>query len=101
MAAEGIRVRLSGQDSQRGTFSQRHAVLHDDEDGHQYMPLAHLDADQAPVEIFNSPLSEAGVLVFWLMRISLPLSGGLDRSGRAARPRPRCRGLAGRSRGPR
>jgi 2-oxoglutarate dehydrogenase E1 component len=64
LATEGIRVRLSGQDSQRGTFSQRHAVLHDYENGHQHLPLAHLDADQAPVEIFNSPLSEAGVLGF-------------------------------------
>ncbi|HUY33195.1 MAG TPA: 2-oxoglutarate dehydrogenase E1 component [Pirellulales bacterium] len=63
-ASEGIRVRLSGQDSQRGTFSQRHAVLHDYETGRGYMPLAHLDADQAPVEIYNSPLSEAGVLGF-------------------------------------
>ena len=64
LAAEGIRVRLSGQDSGRGTFSQRHAVLHDTEDGHTYMPLQHLAPDQAPVEIFNSPLSEAGVLGF-------------------------------------
>ena len=63
LAAEGLRVRLSGQDSERGTFSQRHAVLHDVEDGHTYMPLAHLQ-DAAPVEIYNSPLSETGVLGF-------------------------------------
>ena len=63
LAAEGLRVRLSGQDSERGTFSQRHAVLHDVEDGHTYMPLAHLK-DAAPVEIYNSPLSETGVLGF-------------------------------------
>ncbi|HEV3007248.1 MAG TPA: 2-oxoglutarate dehydrogenase E1 component, partial [Pirellulales bacterium] len=64
LAVEGFRVRLSGQDSQRGTFSQRHAVLHDYENGQAYLPLAHLGADQAPVEIYNSPLSEAGVLGF-------------------------------------
>lgn len=64
LATEGIRVRLSGQDSARGTFSQRHAVLHDIEDGHTYVPLQHLAPGQAPVEIFNSPLSEAGVLGF-------------------------------------
>ena len=64
LASEGVRVRLSGQDTARGTFSQRHAVLHDVENGRQYMPLNHLTADQAPVEIYNSPLSEAGVLGF-------------------------------------
>jgi 2-oxoglutarate dehydrogenase E1 component len=64
LAAEGHRVRLSGQDSTRGTFSQRHAVLHDYHDGHRYCPLQHVAPDQAPVEIYNSPLSEAGVLGF-------------------------------------
>jgi 2-oxoglutarate dehydrogenase E1 component len=64
LATEGYRVRLSGQDSQRGTFSQRHAVMHDVEDGHTYTPLQNLSPDQAPVEIFNSPLSEQGVLGF-------------------------------------
>ncbi len=64
LAKMGIRVRLSGQDSQRGTFSHRHAVLHDSEDGHTHAPLQHLAPDQAPVEIYNSPLSEAGVLGF-------------------------------------
>ena len=64
LAAEGIRVRLTGQDTERGTFSQRHAVLHDVEDGQTYMPLQHLAPNQAPVEIYNSPLSEAGVLGF-------------------------------------
>ncbi len=61
---EGYRVRLSGQDSARGTFSQRHAVLHDYQDGHRYMPLAHISKGQAPIEIINSPLSESGVLGF-------------------------------------
>ena len=64
LAVEGHRVRLSGQDSCRGTFSQRHAMLHDCEDGHTHMPLQHLDSKQAPVEIYNSPLSEAAVLGF-------------------------------------
>lgn len=64
LAESGHRIRLSGQDSTRGTFSQRHAVLHDHIDGHRYMPLAHLGPNQAEVEIINSPLSEAGVLGF-------------------------------------
>ncbi|HUS36915.1 MAG TPA: 2-oxoglutarate dehydrogenase E1 component [Verrucomicrobiae bacterium] len=57
-------VRLSGQDVGRGTFSHRHAILHDYEDGHRYIPLQHLDPKQAPVQIYNSPLSEIGVLGF-------------------------------------
>lgn len=64
VTADGYRVRMSGQDTVRGTFSHRHSVLHDQEDGRTYMPLAHVADDQAPVEIFNSPLSEAGVLGF-------------------------------------
>jgi 2-oxoglutarate dehydrogenase E1 component len=64
LATEGVRVRLSGQDSGRGTFSQRHAVLHDFQDGRLYVPLQHLAAAQAPVEFLNSPLSETGVLGF-------------------------------------
>jgi 2-oxoglutarate dehydrogenase E1 component len=64
LAVEGVRIRLSGQDAARGTFSQRHAVLYDHESGKPYMPLAHLSDKQAPVEIYNSPLSEAGVLGF-------------------------------------
>jgi 2-oxoglutarate dehydrogenase E1 component len=64
LAIDGYRIRLTGQDTQRGTFSQRHAVLHDVETGEPYMPLAHVAEDQAPVEIVNSPLSEAGVLGF-------------------------------------
>ena len=64
LAAEGIRVRLSGQDSERGTFSQRHAVLHDYQDGHTFVPLQHISPQQAPVDIINSPLSETGVLGF-------------------------------------
>ena len=64
LACEGFRVRLTGQDSARGTFSQRHAVLHDSQDGHTYMPQQQLAPDQAPIQIFNSPLSEVGVLGF-------------------------------------
>ncbi|MBI4556246.1 MAG: 2-oxoglutarate dehydrogenase E1 component [Candidatus Hydrogenedentes bacterium] len=64
LAVAGTRVRLSGQDSGRGTFSHRHTLLHDYEDGHTYMPLQHLAKNQAPIEVINSPLSEAGVLGF-------------------------------------
>jgi 2-oxoglutarate dehydrogenase E1 component len=64
LATEGHRIRLSGQDAQRGTFSHRHAVLHDVQTGATHTPLANLAPDQAPVEIYNSPLSEAGVLGF-------------------------------------
>jgi len=64
LACEGRRIRLSGQDTARGTFSQRHAVLFDAESGAPYEPLAHLEPGQAPVEIFNTPLSEAAALGF-------------------------------------
>jgi 2-oxoglutarate dehydrogenase E1 component len=64
LVTEGTRVRLTGQDCGRGTFSHRHAVLHDIQDGHTYMPLCHVAPDQAPIEIYNSVLSEAGVLGF-------------------------------------
>ena len=64
LAAEGHAVRLSGQDSERGTFSQRHGVLVNVNDGSRYCPLKNLADNQAPVDIINSPLSEAGVLGF-------------------------------------
>jgi 2-oxoglutarate dehydrogenase E1 component len=64
LATEGHRIRLSGQDCGRGTFSHRHAVLHDYENGEPYLALRHLAEKQAPVDILNSPLSEAGVLGF-------------------------------------
>jgi 2-oxoglutarate dehydrogenase E1 component len=64
LAVEKWRVRLLGQDSERGTFSHRHAVLHDVEDGHSYTPLEHLSPKQAPVEIHNSPLSEIATMGF-------------------------------------
>ena len=62
LAVEGYRIRMSGQDSERGTFSHRHAVLHDYENGRKFMSLGSLSPSQAPVEIFNSPLSETSVL---------------------------------------
>jgi 2-oxoglutarate dehydrogenase E1 component len=61
---EGHPVRLSGQDCGRGTFSQRHAVLYDQETEERYMPLANLSADQAVFEVVDSFLSEEGVLGF-------------------------------------
>ncbi|MEM7233422.1 MAG: 2-oxoglutarate dehydrogenase E1 component, partial [Planctomycetota bacterium] len=64
LSIHGHRVRLSGQDCERGTFSQRHSVFHDAETGAEYRPLSHLAEDQAPVEIYNSPLSEIAVLGF-------------------------------------
>ena len=64
LAVEGHPVRLSGQDSQRGTFSHRHSVLHDVNNGATYAPLQHLTGGQAPVVTLNSPLSEVAVLAF-------------------------------------
>jgi len=61
---DGHRVRLSGEDVQRGTFSQRHAVLIDQTNQNEYVPLNNIRPDQAKIEIFNSLLSEAGVLGF-------------------------------------
>ena len=61
---QGTPVRLSGQDSRRGTFNQRHAALIDIENEENYVPLAHLTAGDAFFEIYNSTLSEASVLGF-------------------------------------
>jgi len=61
---EGHRVRLSGEDCQRGTFSHRHAVLIDQTNQNEYVPLNNIRPDQAKIEIFNSLLSEVGVLGF-------------------------------------
>ncbi len=61
---EGHRVRFSGQDCERGTFSHRHASVHDAETGFMHIPLQHISPMQAPLEIHNSPLSEAGPLGF-------------------------------------
>ncbi|MCB9893035.1 MAG: 2-oxoglutarate dehydrogenase E1 component [Planctomycetes bacterium] len=64
LAAEGTRVRLTGQDSERGTFSHRHSVWHDSENGAVYRPFNHVVKGQAQVDICNSPLSETAVLGF-------------------------------------
>jgi 2-oxoglutarate dehydrogenase E1 component len=64
LCMEGHHVRVSGQDVERGTFSQRHAVLHDQESEGTYTPLQHLSKDQATFTITNSSLSEYGVLGF-------------------------------------
>jgi 2-oxoglutarate dehydrogenase E1 component len=61
---EGFPVRLSGQDSERGTFSQRHSVLFDQETERQYTPLRYVSPDQARFEVINSMLSEEAVLAF-------------------------------------
>ncbi|MEQ8665283.1 MAG: 2-oxoglutarate dehydrogenase E1 component [Rhodospirillales bacterium] len=61
---DGHPVRLSGQDSGRGTFSQRHSVLVDQENEERYIPLNNIRFGQAPYEVIDSPLSEAGVLGF-------------------------------------
>ncbi len=64
LLTEGVPVRLSGQDSGRGTFSHRHAVLVDQETEQRYLPLNHLSDGQAHFEVIDSPLSEASVLGF-------------------------------------
>jgi len=64
LVVAGTPIRLTGQDTERGTFSHRHLVLHDYENGGVYTPLAHLPAASAPVQIYNSPLSEMAALGF-------------------------------------
>ena len=64
LAMQGTPIRLSGQDSRRGTFNQRHSVLIDIIDEKEYVPLCHLSPNQARVEIYNSELAEAAVLGF-------------------------------------
>jgi 2-oxoglutarate dehydrogenase E1 component len=61
---QGIPVRLSGQDSRRGTFSHRHSVIYDEVTRERYIPLLHLAPGQARFCVYNSPLSEAAVLGF-------------------------------------
>jgi 2-oxoglutarate dehydrogenase E1 component len=61
---EGYPVRLSGEDVGRGTFSQRHALLYDQDTEERYIPLEHLHDDQPTFEVVDSPLSEEGVLGF-------------------------------------
>ena len=64
LVTEGTPIRLTGQDSERGTFSQRHMVLHDAKTGQSYSPIQHLDGAKAPFELHNSPLSEIAALGF-------------------------------------
>jgi 2-oxoglutarate dehydrogenase E1 component len=64
LVTEGTPVRLTGQDTERGTFAHRHLVLHDVETGEKYAPIQHLPGAQAPFEVYNSPLSEAACVGF-------------------------------------
>jgi 2-oxoglutarate decarboxylase len=64
LLTEGIPIRLTGQDAERGTFSQRHLVLHDARTGQLHSPIQHLPGALAPMELHNSPLSEQGCLGF-------------------------------------
>lgn len=64
LLTEGTHVRISGQDSERGTFSHRHAVVKIEESEEEYVPLDHVSEHQAKFRIYNSPLSEYGVLGF-------------------------------------
>jgi 2-oxoglutarate dehydrogenase E1 component len=64
LLVEGIPVRLTGQDTERGTFSQRHLVLHDAVTGRAYAPIKHLPGALASIEVHNSPLSELATLGF-------------------------------------
>ncbi|MGN6431690.1 MAG: multifunctional oxoglutarate decarboxylase/oxoglutarate dehydrogenase thiamine pyrophosphate-binding subunit/dihydrolipoyllysine-residue succinyltransferase subunit [Gaiellaceae bacterium] len=64
LLVEGIPIRLTGQDTERGTFSHRHDVLHDVQTGETYTPIQHLREAQASFELYNSPLSEAAAVGF-------------------------------------
>ena len=64
LVSEGTAIRLTGQDTERGTFSQRHLVLHDAKDGRRYAPIQNLPGARAPFELHNSPLSEFACLGF-------------------------------------
>jgi 2-oxoglutarate decarboxylase len=64
LITEGVHIRLTGQDTERGTFSHRHLVLHDENTGLEYTPMQHLKEAKAPFELHNSPLSEVACLGF-------------------------------------
>jgi len=64
LLTDGVHIRLTGQDTERGTFSHRHLVLHDENTGLEYTPMKHLADASAPFELYNSPLSETACLGF-------------------------------------
>ncbi len=64
LLTEGVHIRLTGQDTERGTFSHRHLVLHDEKTGLPYCPMQNLGGAKAPFELYNSPLSEIACLGF-------------------------------------
>jgi len=64
LLSEGVHIRLTGQDTERGTFSHRHLVLHDENTGLEYTPMQNLEGAKAPFELYNSPLSEIACLGF-------------------------------------
>jgi multifunctional 2-oxoglutarate metabolism enzyme len=64
LLTEGVHIRLTGQDTERGTFSHRHLALHDEKTGLRYVPIQNLSGSRAPFELYNSPLSEAACLGF-------------------------------------
>ena len=78
LLTEGTHIRLTGQDTERGTFSHRHLALHDEKTGLKYVPIQNLSGALAPFELHNSPLSEAA-----LPRLRVRLLGRLAREPRA------------------
>ncbi|HEX5928563.1 MAG TPA: multifunctional oxoglutarate decarboxylase/oxoglutarate dehydrogenase thiamine pyrophosphate-binding subunit/dihydrolipoyllysine-residue succinyltransferase subunit [Solirubrobacterales bacterium] len=64
LLGESVHIRLTGQDTERGTFSHRHLVLHDENTGLEYTPMQNLENASAPFELYNSPLSEIACLGF-------------------------------------
>jgi 2-oxoglutarate dehydrogenase E1 component len=64
LLTDGVHIRLTGQDTERGTFSHRHLVLHDEKTGLEYCPMQNLDEASAPFELYNSPLSETACMGF-------------------------------------
>jgi 2-oxoglutarate dehydrogenase E1 component len=87
LVTEGYPVRLSGQDARRGTISHRHAVLHVHVTGRLYTPLARMVDGQARFEVWDSPLSEAGVEL--VRRRGMPPAVGIANSPGSSAPSPR------------
>ena len=84
LLVEGIPIRLTGQDTERGTFSHRHLVLHDAHTGAQHAPIKHLADASASIEAYNSPLSEYAALGFEY-GYSVTAPGGARALGSAVR----------------